>query len=192
MSSESLGGSYECGELYPIVARIQDSVQLAAARVHLLRHLILAEAFRSHRLLQLPRNDSLDGCRRRPPPAFPAPAGSPRTTNQRIPFSQPRRISLARLLAVSNSGLGVFSVFFTNPCSNTNRPSRITKITRAIRPPLIRDRISWRPPPSGRVSGMPTGHPNSTVAMSVPMVRRLASSRSRSHCRTGSLPPAVA
>ena len=52
-------------------------------------------------------------------------------------------------------------------------------------------RISHRPSPMGRQSGMPTGHLHCARIKSLPISRRSSRGRSFSQSRTGSVPPFV-
>jgi len=60
--------------------------------------------------------------------------------------------------------------------------------TRAMRP-LSELRTSQSPSPIARHTGRPTGQPNSTVLMSLPITSRSSRGSESSHSRTGSLPP---
>lgn len=62
--------------------------------------------------------------------------------------------------------------------------------TRAILPSLMLLLTSSKPSPIDLQTGIPTGQPNSIVAMSVPKAFRSSGSSALSHSRTGSLPPA--
>ena len=52
-------------------------------------------------------------------------------------------------------------------------------------------RTSHKPLPSGRHSGMPIGHPNCTVAKSVPIACLSSAGSLRRQSNTGSAPPDV-
>ena len=63
--------------------------------------------------------------------------------------------------------------------------------TRAIRLPGSSVRTSCSPSPMGRLVGIPTGQPNSTVWISCPIRRRSSAAIDLSQARTGSLPASV-
>jgi hypothetical protein len=59
-SAEGGGGALERIELDLVVLRVQQAIQLGAARVHALGHFTLGQALGFHRLGDLPREDALD------------------------------------------------------------------------------------------------------------------------------------
>ena len=92
----------------------------------------------------------------------------------RVLFSAHACISFMRRRASSKSSAGVFCVFLMNPCTTPIRSSCTKNSNRATRRLGSALRTSQSPWPSGRHSGIPTGHPHCTVARSVPITRRSA------------------
>jgi hypothetical protein len=74
------------------------------------------------------------------------------------------------------------------PCSKINSPFTKQNKTRAIR--LLGNvlRTSHNPSPSGRHSGIPSGHPYSTAPMSWPSCRQSFTGSSINQSRTGFVP----
>ena len=75
-----------------------------------------------------------------------------------------------------------------NPCSATRCSRCKQSSTRAVRFVGRSVRISHKPLPIGRQSGMPTGHRHCARNKSLPMACRSSSVNPRSQSRTGSLP----
>src|ERR1700722_14523651 len=185
--SNSNRGTLNRIKLYLVIIWIEEPIELRATSLHPSRHYPLCYPLLFHRLADLPHQHALDGVR----------GGilintflfqkiSERRPNVSVLFHC--STSLRRLIAKSISARGVFPVFLINPCSKTIRSCATQKITREIRLLVSELRTSQSPRPSGRHTGIPIGQPNSTAAISYPIIRRSVAGSSFSHDLTGSAP----
>src|SRR5512134_1066036 len=152
---------------------------MTAARAHPLGHFVLSHSFLSHRVLELPREHTLDRNRAcflvQPFVLHKIVEGR---TDAPLLLSFAHVVSsFFRFNAKSRSAFGVLCVFLMKPCRSTICFSVTQKITRVMRRWPMSLRISNKPSPSERHTGIPTGQPNSAVAISWPTVRRSASSK---------------
>ena len=96
--------------------------------------------------------------------------------------------AFSRCCAKSSSIVGVARVFLMKPTKAINSPSWNAMMTLASRLLGSDERTSQRPLPSARQTGMPTGHPHWTLAMSRPRVRWSSRGNSFNQSLTGSAP----
>src|ERR1700683_2321760 len=167
---------------------VEKPFDLGTTRVHALGHHAFGDALRLHRLGYLP-DQAAPECnfmRLFVGALFFQEIVERRTNMPTAHFST----SFFRLRAKSISESGVFRDFLTKPLSSTIFPSCRQNKTRAI-PSRMLLRTSKSPSPSGRQTGIPTGQPCSTVAISAPRILRSATERDLSQSRAGSAPELV-
>src|SRR5262249_24414665 len=133
---------------------------LGATRFHQLCHALFGDLLPLHLLSELARDDRLDGSGRYlfPNPLFFKPAFEARPYVRVL--AAHACISFNLCLAVSNSTGGVLWVSLMNACTAISASSWKPNNTRASRLLGSDERTSHKPPPNGRHSGKPTGHPN--------------------------------
>ncbi len=172
-----------------LIGWVQESIQLGAAGAHTTRHFALRNTAFNHGLLNHAGDYFFDGAGFDffVDTFFSQEVFKARSNMVIFHFKPFSRFN--RSLAKSRSGFGVFWLFLIKPCKSTIELPFTTNKTRAIRFASF-VRTSHMSASTWSTRGSPSGQPNCTARMSLPISVFSIWGKDFSHSRTGSDPPA--